>query len=123
MTVFYLTYSFDVSYFIEEPFESAVGLAYTVGDSLVLIPTIMAITLFLRGKVNLMWTLIFFGMICSVVTDHFFLVETIASNYGYGHPLDVGYLWMYVFFMFGAYSNMKTFAKRKNRFLDQEKLK
>ena len=123
ITVFYLTYSFDLDYFITSPFESAVALAYTVGDSLVLIPTILAIALFVRGKVNLSWTLIFLGILTMIATDSLFFIEEIESNYGYGHPLDVGYLWMYVFFIFGIYSNIQVFSKRKHHLLNKEKFK
>lgn len=121
--VFYLTYSLDFSYFTEKPLESSVALTYTIGDSLMLIPTILAITLFLRGKVNLSWVLIFFGILTMIVTDSLFLVEEIALNYGYGHPLDIGYLYMYIFFIFGIYNNMQVFSKRKNYLLNREKFK
>lgn len=123
VVAFYLTYSLDFSYFIESPFESAIALSYTIGDSLVLIPTILAITLFLRGKVNLSWVLIFLGVLTMIATDSLFFIEEIESNYGYGHPLDAGYLWMYVFFIFGIYSNIQAFSKRKNHLLNKERFK
>ena len=123
LTTFYLTYSFELDYFAEKPLESAIALSYTIGDSLVLIPTVLAIALFLRGKVNLSWILIFLGILTMIATDSLFLVEEIESNYSYGHPLDVGYLWMYVFFIFGIYSNMQVFSKRRNHLLNREKFK
>ena len=107
----------------EELFTATISFAYPLADGIVLIPTLIAITLFLRGEVNLLWSAVFFGIIAMVMADTIFVLEEINSIYSTGHPLDVGYLASYVLFTFGVYTQMKVFSKTDRRFQNQESMR
>lgn len=92
--------------------ELAVGIAYPVADSAVMVPAVLAILLFFEGKVSFLWSAMFVGILCLVAADTLFLIEEIESTYSIGHPLDIGYFWMYMLFGFGVYHNMRYFERQ-----------
>jgi hypothetical protein len=100
-----------------------VGMLYPISDSIVIIPTVIALMLFFEGKVNFLWSILFIGILCLVVSDTLFLMEEIDSTYKIGHPLDIGYFSMYVLFSFGLYYNMKMFTIPKPRFYKESDLR
>lgn len=104
-------------------FEILMGAVYPMADSIVMVPTVIAILLFFEGKVNFLWSAIFIGILCFVISDTLFLMEEIDSTYDVGHPLDIGYFWAYILFAFGVYHNMKYFEKPKVRFSSPEDLR
>jgi len=106
-------------------FETALGLSYPVADTVSLAPIIIGLVLFFRGKVNFLWTCMLIGMLCFVVADYGFSLFSLDDEYYSGHPIDIPYLWAYLFFLFGAYSRVKLFVKPNNesRFNDQEKFR
>lgn len=93
-----------------------IGMLYPIADSIVIVPTVIALILFFEGKVNFLWSVIFIGILCLIVSDTLFLMEEIDSTYEVGHPLDIGYFAMYVLFSFGLYHNIKVFEIPKSRF-------
>ena len=90
-------------------FENILGLSYPVADAIVLVPLLIGVFLFLRGKVNFMWALMNLGMISFIVSDNWFFLTDLNESYYPGHPLDLLYIWGYVLFSFGVYDNMKLF--------------
>jgi len=106
VSLFYVSY--DENLQLNE-FEHLLGLSYPVLNTFVLIPLLIGVFLFLKGKVNLMWTLMSLGMISFIVSDNWFFLTDLNESYYPGHPLDLLYIWGYVLFSFGVYDNMKIF--------------
>lgn len=93
-------------------FETLLGLSYPILNAFVLVPLLIGVFLFLRGKVNFMWTLMSLGMICFVVSDNWFFLTDLNESYYPGHPLDLLYIWGYVLFSFGIYDHIKIFQTK-----------
>lgn len=106
-------------------YETALGLSYPIADTISLAPIIIGLILFFRGKVNFLWTCLLIGMLCFVIADYGFSLSSLDDQYYTGHPIDIPYLWAYLFFLFGAYNRVKLFVKpnQESRFNDQEKFR
>ena len=120
IAVFLICYTMQESDISE--FETMLGLAYPIADTIALAPIIVSLVLFFRGQVNFLWSCLLIGMICFVVSDYGFLFLSLDETYYTGHPIDILYLWAYLFLLSGAYDNIKIFRKRnqENRFNDQK---
>jgi hypothetical protein len=90
-------------------FDLAIAVAYPTGDAIILIPAIIGVVLFFRGKVNFLWTLMCIAIISETVADTGFLLATIDDSYYQGHPVDILFIWYYIIFSFGVYSHITTF--------------
>ncbi|MEX0657033.1 MAG: hypothetical protein WD154_05765 [Nitrosopumilaceae archaeon] len=106
--VLLLYISYDENLRLNE-FEHILGLSYPILDAFVLIPLLIGVFLFFKGKVNFMWILMSLGMISFIVSDNWFFLTDLNESYYPGHPLDLLYIWGYVLFSFGVYNNMKIF--------------
>ena len=106
-------------------FEMILGVSYPVLDALLLCPALIGVSLFFRGEVNFLWTLLCVGIISTVVGDTGFLFATITNTYYTGHPSDIPLIWAYVFYSFGVYSHILIFKKpqQKTQRLDLEDLR
>lgn len=106
-------------------FETVLLVSYPVADAMCLAPTIIGFALFFKGQVNSTWLLLLMGMFCFIVADAGFQIISQNEQYYTGHPLDILYLWAYVFFVFGIYHHLQMFRMRnqKNRFNNQDTLK
>jgi hypothetical protein len=106
-------------------FETVLGIAYPVLDTVSIAPIIIGLVLFLRGQVSFLWLCLFIGMLCFVVADYGFLFLSLDEEYYSGHVIDILYLWAYLFFLFGSSNYTKIFRMRTmdKRFNDQEKLR
>lgn len=106
-------------------FETILLAAYPIGDVLCLVPAVIGLALFFRGQVSFTWLLLLVGMLCFVVADSGYQILTQNEQYYTGHPVDIAYLWAYVFFAFGAYHHIKIFKGRsqENRFNSQENMR
>jgi hypothetical protein len=100
--------SYDENLQLNE-FEHLLGLSYPILNAFVLIPLLVGVFLFFKGKVNLMWILMSLGMISFIASDNWFFLTDLNGSYYPGHPLDLLYIWGYVLFSFGVYDNMKIF--------------
>lgn len=113
----------------EEPgpidFETLLGVSYPILDAASIAPIIIGLFLFMRGQVSFLWSCLFIGMLCFVVADYGFIFLSLDEEYHTGHPIDIPYLWAYLFFLGGARNYAKIFKIRNtnNRFNDQEKLR
>lgn len=98
---------------------------YPLVDATMLIPSIIGLTLFFKGKVRFSWSLLFIGMIMFVIADYGFMYFDSIDEYHPGHIVDVPYIWAYVMFIGGVVSNLNLFKRRdKNkRFNDQNLMK
>lgn len=103
----------------------ALAISYPIEDIIMLGPITIGILLFLKGEVNFMLSLIFFGILCFVVADTLFLYATQNGTYYTGHPADLLYFWSFILFSFATYSNLKIFHKTtpQTRYDKQEMLK
>jgi len=106
-------------------FETGLGLAYPVLDTVAIAPIIVCLILFARGQVSFLWSCLFIGMLCFVVADHGFVFLSLEDEYYTGHVADIPYLWGYLLFLFGSVNYTRMFKKRnaESRFNDQEDMR
>ncbi|WP_042687222.1 hypothetical protein [Candidatus Nitrosotenuis chungbukensis] len=106
-------------------FDTLLGLVYPIADTLSLAPIIIGLILFFRGDVSFLWSCLLFGMLCFVVADYGFFFLSLDESYRTGHPIDILYLWAYLFFLSGSCNYVRIFKKRNqdNRFDDQADLR
>lgn len=106
-------------------FDTLLGLSYPVADTISLAPIIIGLILFFRGQVSFLWSCLLFGMLCFVIADYGFFFLSLDDSYRTGHPIDILYLWAYLFFLSGSYNYVRMFKKRnhENRFDDQDDLR
>lgn len=91
---------------------------YPILDGVILAPAIIGVMLFFRGQVNLLWTLMMFGLVCHVVGDTFYLGSYIDDSYYPGHFSDMLFVWGYTLFTFGFYSHLKLYKKESSHNMD-----
>ncbi|WP_428324710.1 hypothetical protein [Nitrosopumilus sp.] len=98
-------------------FEVLLYGTYPLLATLLLVPSIIAASLFFRGHVGLLWLLMMMGAFTDVIADTLYLTQEIEGSYGAGNLIDVFYLWSYVFYSLGAWSFIKTYrdAIKKNQ--------
>lgn len=114
--------SLYISFDLEEEELEAVDVIiislYPILDGIVLAPALVGMMLFLRGQVNLLWTLMMLGLVCDVVADTFYLGSYIDDSYYPGHVSDIFYIWSYALFAFGFYSHLKLYRKEPSKQLN-----
>lgn len=103
--------SFDLEEEALEPIEIFIVAIYPILDGIVLAPALVGVILFLRGQVNLLWSLMMIGLLCEVTGDTLYLGSYIDDSYYPGHISDMFYQWSYVLFVFGFYSHFKLYKK------------
>jgi len=103
--------SFDLEEEALEPIEIFIVAIYPILDGIVLAPALIGVILFLRGQVNLLWSLMMIGLLCEVTGDTLYLGSYIDDSYYPGHISDMFYQWSYVLFVFGFYSHFKLYKK------------
>ena len=86
---------------------------YPILNAIILVPAIIATILFFKGQVNLLWTMIMLGTIFLLMADTSYLMFIVEEDYYPGHPLDILYIWSYIFYAFGAYSHLKLYKKKE----------
>jgi len=96
----------DVSYS-----ELILAIAYPIVDALVIIPALIGVSLFFKGRVNFMWTLVCIGIFSLFIADTVFLFADINMWYYTGHPIELLFYFMYILISFGVYDNMKVFSR------------
>jgi len=110
----------------ESEFAIILGAIYPIADAIVLIPSIIGVTLFFRGKVNFLWSLLFIGFIIEIIADTAFQYFSLNNDMYTGNPIDILFFWAYVIFSFGLYDHIKIFKKShdiKNTFDNKENLR
>jgi len=104
-----LTYQNNSS---EDEFTVALAATYPILDAIVLCPAMIGVSLFFKGEVNFLWSLICIAMLLNVIADTGFLILSMDDSYYTGHPIDLLYLWAYILFAFGVYSHIRIFKSR-----------
>ncbi|MGI0011293.1 MAG: hypothetical protein ACREAE_07825, partial [Nitrosopumilaceae archaeon] len=91
---------------------------------IILIPAIIGVVLFFRGKVNFLWVLMCIAIISETIADTGFLLATIDDSYYQRHPVDILFIWYYIIFSFGVYSHITIFRNhRKDPYKNIEELR
>jgi hypothetical protein len=90
---------------------------YPILNAIILVPAIIATILFFKGEVNLLWTMIMFGTVFLLMADTSYLIFLAEEDYYPGHPLDILYIWSYIFYAFGTFSHINLFKKKRNQTL------
>lgn len=105
--------------------EALLGMAYPIADAICLVPVMIGIILFVRGKVHFFWSCLLIGVLLFVVADYGFLFLSLEGSYYTGSYIDIPYLWAYLFLLIGLYNHLKIFKKRdqNSRFNNQEDLR
>lgn len=89
--------------------------SYPAFDSMIIIPALIGVTLFFKGKVNFMWTLICFGALSIFIADTVFLLEQNNDSYYTGNPMEIPFYWNYILVSFGIYYHYKLFERTKSQ--------
>jgi len=105
-------------------FENILNASYPIADSAMLIPSLLGIILFFKGRIKFSWSLLFFGMLVFVVSDYGFMYFNSIDEYYDGHLIDIPYLWAYSIFTAGLIANLNLWNKTdKNKpFNEQDKM-
>ena len=90
-------------------------ISYPILDSIILIPALIGIILFLKGGVNFMVSLLSLGIITQIIGDNSILFLSLQNNYYPGHLAEVLFLWTYALFAFGLYHQIGLFTEKPNK--------
>jgi hypothetical protein len=102
-----------------EMFTTVLAVMYPVFDAIIIIPALIGVSLFFKGKVNFMWTLFCFGIILLFVADAAFLFAQNEDTYYTGSPIEILFSWNYILLAFGVYNHLALFEKpRTSKFED-----
>jgi hypothetical protein len=101
-----------------ELFEGVLATIYPIFDAMIIIPAMMGVALFFKGKVNFMWTLFCFGIISLFVADTAFLFGQNEDSYYTGNPMEILFSWNYILLSFGIYNHLALFQKQKGSRLE-----
>ncbi|OLE39782.1 MAG: hypothetical protein AUF74_01425 [Thaumarchaeota archaeon 13_1_20CM_2_38_5] len=94
---------------------NVIATSYPILDSIILIPALIGIVLFFRGEVNFTWSLVCIGIVLQSMGDSGFQIATFTNTYYTGHPVDILFLWSYIFLSFGVYDHIRIFKKTKDQ--------
>ncbi len=108
----YTMYSYNPAASLQEIVWAAL---YPLSDAMVLFPAVLGVTLFLKGKVNLLWSLCCIAIILNIISDSGFLFLDTDNSVHSGNPINILYLWAYILFAFGIYSHVKLFNPPKKK--------
>ena len=105
-----------------DTFEQILYAFYPVADSVMLIPSVLGIMLFFKGRIKFSWSLFFFGMLSFVISDYGFMYFESIAKYHTGDFIDILYIWAYAIFIGGIIANLNLWNRiEKNKpFNDQE---
>jgi hypothetical protein len=90
-------------------------VSYPILDSIILAPAIIGIILFLKGEVDLLWSLISLGILSVSIADIGFFITQYNFTYYTGHPIEIFFYWAYILFSFGVYSQLKIFRVQEKK--------
>ncbi|WP_268543309.1 hypothetical protein [Candidatus Nitrosotenuis cloacae] len=95
-------------------FATVLATIYPIFDSMVIIPALVGVVLFFKGKVNFMWTLFCFGTVSLFVADTAFLMDQNNNSYYTGNPMEILFYWNYILMAFGVHNHISLFRKNKS---------
>lgn len=90
-------------------------LSYPILDSLLIIPALIGVSLFFRGQVNFLVSLIFLGIISHTIGDNSILFLSIQDAYYPGHLAETLFLWTYTMLAFGLWNQIRLFVEKSEK--------
>jgi len=91
----------------DEAFAVSIALAYPILASVKLVPAIIGIMYLIKGQANFSWMLILFGFIIYSISDTFFLFSELDGTYYDGHPVDLLFVYSFMFLIFALHIRLK----------------
>ena len=91
----------------DEAFAVSIALAYPILASVKLVPAIIGIMYLIKGEANFSWMLILFGFIIYSISDTFFLFTELDGTYYDGHPVDLLFVYSFMFLIFALHIRLK----------------
>jgi len=91
----------------EDIFPTSIALAYPILSSVQLIPAIVGVMYLIKKPSNFSWMLILFGFILYNIADTYFLFAELDGSYYDGHPVDLIFVYGFIFFIFAFYHHSK----------------
>lgn len=123
ITLAILILVFYVTKLQTDTFENILYALYPVADSIMLIPSILGIILFFKGRVKFSLMLFFFGMLIFVISDYGFMYFDSINEYYTGHLMDILYIWAYAIFISGIIGNWNLWNRTNKSFNDQDTMR
>lgn len=84
-----------------------IALSYPIMSSFQLIPVIVGILFLAKKDVSYFWMLLLFGFLIYSISDTLFLFSQLNDSYYDGHPVDIMYLYSFIFLIFSLHSRLK----------------
>ncbi len=91
----------------EDVFSTSVALAYPILSSVQLVPAIVGVMYLIKKPSNFSWMLILFGFLSYNIADTYFLFAELDGSYYDGHPVDLLFVYGFIFFIFAFYHRSK----------------
>lgn len=91
----------------DHAFAVSIALAYPILASVKLVPAIIGIMYLIKKGANISWMLILFGFIIYSIADTFFLFTELDDAYYDGHPVDLLFVYSYLFLIFALHIRLK----------------
>ncbi len=85
----------------------AVDIAYPALDLTLLGYSLLALLIFLRGKIGVAWSLISAAVLMNVAADMLFTYTTLQGTYYCGHPLELLFHFGYILYALAFYTHVK----------------
>jgi len=84
-----------------------VDVAYPALDLALLGYSLLALLIFLRGKIGIAWSLISAAVLMDVLADMLFTYTTLRGTYYSGHPLELLFHFGYILYALAFYTHLK----------------
>ena len=94
---------------------------YTIFDAVLIVPIILGFGLFLSGRANFPWMMMFLAILSMTVADFMFITAKINGSQFFDEWQNIFYVGEYAFFSLGLY--YKSRGLQKNKFYNQESLR
>ena len=92
--------------------ETGINLVYPFLDSMVFVPSFVAVVLFFRGEVNFLWITVTLGVVCIAVADTVFLIERCLEIFSASSLANLFFAWKWILFGFGALNHIRIFGAK-----------
>ena len=89
-------------------FADTLSLAYPIADGIILVPVLTGLLLFFKSKVDVLWSLMLFGMLATFVGDVTFAYMEHLGTYHTGNPMELAFYFSYILLTFGVIYHKKS---------------
>jgi len=97
-----------------EILDLTLAIIYPILNVIVLVPLLIGI-LYSSNKRNYFLTFLLFGVFAILLADTFYVFLLEKDLYSVGHPIDILWIWGYIFFIFAVYPKNKFLECVKNQ--------